>query len=153
MFLPSFWLLAARLTQTPRHQRLTGGTQATDPPTDVTEAPDATTTAAPLIGEGRLVGMAFDIGGRGDLSFNDLAAAAWDDGMAMFGYGGDELSPDTGGTDREENLRLLAETGHELIIANGFAFNQNVWRVGTENPDTHVRHHRRLPIGRHLRRC
>ena len=115
----------------------TGGTQATEPTTDATDAPDATTTtAAPLIGEGRLVGMAFDIGGRGDLSFNDLAAAAWDDGMAMFGYGGDELSPDTGGTDREENLRLLAETGHELIIANGFAFNQNVWRVGTENPDT-----------------
>ena len=113
-----------------------GGTEATDPPTDATEAPDATTTtAAPLIGEGRLVGMAFDIGGRGDLSFNDLAAAAWDDGMAMYGYGGDELSPDAGGTDREENLRLLAETGHELIVANGFAFAQNVWRVATESPE------------------
>jgi basic membrane protein A len=88
-----------------------------------------------LIGEGRNVGMAFDVGGRGDLSFNDLAAKAWDDGMAMYGYDGQELAPDAGGENREENLRLLAETGAELIIANGFAFAQNVWRVGTEFPD------------------
>ncbi len=98
--------------------------------------PDATTTtAAPLIGEGVLVGLAFDVGGRGDLSFNDLAALAWDDGKVMYGYDGEELAPDAEGTDREENLRLLAETGHNLIVANGFAFAQNVWRVGTENPD------------------
>ncbi|HIC97911.1 MAG TPA: BMP family ABC transporter substrate-binding protein [Aquificaceae bacterium] len=79
--------------------------------------------------------MAFDVGGRGDLYFNDLAAKAWDDGMAMYGYGGQELAPDAGGENREENLRLLAETGHGLIIANGFAFAQNVWRVGTEFPE------------------
>ena len=88
-----------------------------------------------MIGEGVLIGMAFDVGGRGDLSFNDLAAKAWDDGMAMYGYGGQELAPDAGGENREENLRLLAETGHGLIIANGFAFAQNVWRVGTEFPE------------------
>lgn len=97
---------------------------------------EPTTTAAELIGEGRVIGMAFDVGGRGDLSFNDLAALAWDDGMAMYGYTGEELAPDAGGENREENLRLLAESGQELIIANGFAFAQNVWRVGTEFPDT-----------------
>jgi basic membrane protein A len=79
--------------------------------------------------------MAFDVGGRGDLSFNDLAALAWDNGKEMYGYTGDELAPDAGGENREENLRLLAESGSELIIANGFAFAQNVWRVGTEFPD------------------
>ncbi len=76
-----------------------------------------------------------DVGGRGDLSFNDLAAKAWDDGMAMYGYTGDELTPSANGENREDNLRLLAESGAELIIANGFAFAQNVWRVGTEFPD------------------
>lgn len=97
---------------------------------------ETTTTESMLIGEGRSVGMAYDIGGRGDLSFNDLAALAWDDGKAMYGYEGDELVPDEGGENREENLNLLAETGHELIIANGFAFANNVFHVGTNFPDT-----------------
>ncbi len=101
-----------------------------------TTAAESTTTAAGLIGEGRTIGMAFDVGGRGDLSFNDLAALAWDEGMAQYGYTGEELAPDAGGENREENLRLLAESGQEMIIANGFAFAQNVWRVGTEFPDT-----------------
>jgi basic membrane protein A len=104
--------------------------------TTTTEPMDTTTTAAEeMIGEGRTIGMAFDVGGRGDLSFNDLAAAAWDEGKERYGYEGEELAPDAGGENREENLRLLAETGHELIIANGFAFAQNVWRVGTEFPE------------------
>ena len=96
---------------------------------------ETTTTAEMMIGEGHEIGMAFDVGGRGDQSFNDLAAGAWDEGKRMFGYTGRELAPDAGGENREENLRLLAETGSEMIIANGFAFAQNVWRVGTEFPD------------------
>jgi len=106
--------------------------------TTTTAAPgeETTTTVAELIGEGRTLGMAFDVGGRGDLSFNDLAALAFDDGMDMYGYEGQELAPDANGENREENLNLLAEAGNELIIANGFAFAQNVWRVGTEFPDT-----------------
>ena len=112
-------------------------TTTTEPEgTTTTEAGATTTTAPPLIGEGRSVGMAYDIGGRGDLSFNDLAALAWDTGKEMYGYEGDELVPDEGGENREENLRLLAETGHELIVANGFAFANNVFHVATESPDT-----------------
>ncbi len=113
-----------------------GGATTTAGGETTTTGGEPTTTAAELIGEGRVIGMAFDVGGRGDLSFNDLAALAWDDGMAMYGYTGEELAPDAGGENREENLRLLAESGQELIIANGFAFAQNVWRVGTEFPDT-----------------
>ena len=105
--------------------------------TTTSAAGDTTTTAgAPPDGTGRTVGMAFDVGGRGDLSFNDLAAAAWDNAIATYGITGEELAPDAGGENREENLRLLAESGMELIVANGFAFAQNVWRVGTEFPDT-----------------
>jgi len=113
-----------------------GGATTTAGGDTTTTGGEPTTTAAELIGEGRGIGMAFDVGGRGDLSFNDLAALAWDDGMATYGYTGEELAPDAGGENREENLRLLAESGQELIIANGFAFAQNVWRVGTEFPDT-----------------
>jgi basic membrane protein A len=113
-----------------------GGATTTAGGDTTTTGGEPTTTAAELIGEGRTIGMAFDVGGRGDLSFNDLAALAWDDGMAMYGYTGEELAPDAGGENREENLRLLAESGQEMIVANGFAFAQNVWRVGTEFPDT-----------------
>jgi basic membrane protein A len=111
-------------------------TTAAPEETTTSGAPEATTTTgAEISGEGRVIGMAFDVGGRGDLSFNDLAALAWDEGKEMYGYDGDELAPEAGGENREENLRLLAESGSELIIANGFAFAQNVWRVGTEFPD------------------
>lgn len=113
-----------------------GSTDTTEGSTDTTSAPEeTTTTVSGGIGEGRQIGMAFDVGGRGDLSFNDLAAAAWDQGKRDYGYIGRELAPDAGGENREENLRLLAETGHEMIVANGFAFAQNVWRVGTEFPE------------------
>ena len=105
--------------------------------TTTSAAGDTTTSAAAAPdGTGRTVGMAFDVGGRGDLSFNDLAALAFDNAIATYGVTGEELAPDAGGENREENLRLLAESGMELIVANGFAFAQNVWRVGTEFPDT-----------------
>ena len=116
----------------------TAAPATTAPDGDTTTTAGATTTAPAPIGEGRLIGMAFDIGGRGDLSFNDLAALAFDTTMADYGFEGEELAPGAGGENREENLRLLADTGHELIIANGFAFAQNVWRVGTEFPDTAI---------------
>ena len=103
--------------------------------TTTSAAGEPTTTAMSIDGTGRNIGMAFDVGGRGDLSFNDLAAAAWDEGKELYGYDGQELAPDAGGENREQNLRLLAESGSEMIIANGFAFAQNVWRVGTEFPE------------------
>ena len=48
-------------------------------------------------GAGLKIGLAFDVGGRGDLSFNDLAAKAWDDGKEEFGYEGEDLEPTGGG--------------------------------------------------------
>lgn len=93
-----------------------------------------TTTTEPPV----KVGMAFDVGGRGDKSFNDMAALAFDNKQAEYGFEADELTPDAGGENREENLRLLAEEGNELLVANGFAFAQNVWRVGTEFPDVTI---------------
>ncbi len=118
-----------------------GGTDTTAPPdggdetTTTAAGPDeTTTTAAGLIGEGKQIGMAFDIGGRGDLSFNDLAALAWDDGKRMYGYIGRELSPAADGSGKGENLQLLSETGHEMIIANGFSFARDVHDIGMNFP-------------------
>ena len=112
-------------------------TTGADGATTTTAAVDdtTTTTEAMMIGEDVIIGLAFDVGGEGDLSFNDLAAKAWKDGKAMYGYDGSTLEPTSGGENREENLRLLVDGGSNLIIANGFAFNQNVGRVAQEFPD------------------
>jgi basic membrane protein A len=133
-------VLAACATDGGDETTTTAGTEETTTSaaaeeTTTSAAGDTTTTAMAIDGTGRNIGMAFDVGGRGDLSFNDLAAAAWDQGKIDYGYDGEELAPDAGGENREQNLRLLAEAGSELIIANGFAFAQNVWRVGTEFPE------------------
>lgn len=95
-----------------------------------------TTTAAPKPGEGIKVGMAYDIGGRGDKSFNDSAAAGLEKAITDFGIQTKELEADAGGENREENLRLLAEDGSGLIIAVGFAFAEGVTNVATDFPNT-----------------
>ncbi|MGI9666260.1 MAG: BMP family lipoprotein [Acidimicrobiia bacterium] len=106
--------------------------------TTTTEAPaeETTTTVAAGGGEGVLVGMAYDIGGRGDKSFNDSAAAGLDRAVADFGIEARELEPSAGGENREENLRLLAESGHELTFAVGFAFGDAVTAAAVDFPDT-----------------
>lgn len=103
--------------------------------TTTTEAPEETTTTeAPA--EAVMVGMAYDIGGRGDKSFNDSAAAGLDRAVADFGIEAQELEPAAGGENREENLRLLAESGHELTFAVGFAFGDAVAAASADFADT-----------------
>jgi basic membrane protein A len=87
-------------------------------------------------GEGVMVGMAYDIGGRGDKSFNDSAAAGLDRAIAELGIEANELEPAAGGENREENLRVLAESGHQLVFAIGFAFADSVAAAAADFPDT-----------------
>ncbi|MCL1593453.1 MAG: BMP family ABC transporter substrate-binding protein [Actinomycetia bacterium] len=108
-----------------------------DTPTTTAAAAETTTTAAEAMpGEGVSVGMAFDIGGRGDQSFNDSAAAGLEKAITDYGIDTTELEADAGGENREENLRLLAEAGNQLLIAVGFAFAEGVTNVATDFPDT-----------------
>lgn len=100
--------------------------------TTTTAAQGATTTAAAMPGDGITVGMAYDIGGRGDKSFNDSAAAGLDKAVTDFGISTQELEPTSGGENREENLRTLAEAGTPLVFAIGFAFADG---VGSTAPD------------------
>lgn len=99
-----------------------------------TTAAETTTTAAPE--PGVPVGMAYDIGGRGDQSFNDSAAAGLDKAVADYGIDPTELEPAAGGENREENLRLLAEAGNELVFGIGFAFEEAVGNAAVDFPDT-----------------
>jgi basic membrane protein A len=83
------------------------------------------------------VGLAYDIGGRGDQSFNDSAAAGLDKAKEEFGVETKELEAGTGETDaqKEERLRLLASGGYNPIIAVGFAYAKSVGKVAAEFPE------------------
>lgn len=84
------------------------------------------------------VGLAYDVGGRGDQSFNDSAAAGLDKAKDEFGIEIKELEASSGETDaaREERLRLLADGGYNPVIAVGFAYATALGSVATDFPDT-----------------
>ncbi|RFU41848.1 BMP family ABC transporter substrate-binding protein [Actinomadura logoneensis] len=84
------------------------------------------------------VGLAFDIGGRGDQSFNDSAAAGLDKVKKDLNVTTEEISakPDEPDADKESRLRLLAGKGYKAIIGVGFAYTNAVVKVAKDFPDT-----------------
>lgn len=106
-----------------------GDSAATDAPTD------AATDTAPA--SDVKVGMAYDVGGRGDQSFNDAAAAGLDQAKAEFGIETTEATAVDGEPEsaREERLQQLIDAGYQTIIAVGFAYAPSVAKVSTDNPD------------------
>jgi basic membrane protein A len=86
-----------------------------------------------------MVGMAYDVGGRGDQSFNDSAAAGLDQAVEEFGIKTSESEAEDGEaeTAREERLRTFADAGYDPIIAVGFAYAASVGKVAAEYPDLH----------------
>jgi basic membrane protein A len=94
------------------------------------------TTSAPT--SNLKVGMAYDIGGRGDQSFNDAAAAGLDRSKSELGITDTkELEASPGETDaqKEERLRSLAEAGFNPIVAVGFAYSAALAKVAPDFPD------------------
>lgn len=84
------------------------------------------------------VGIVYDVGGRGDLSFNDMAFAGLERAQKEFGDRIEtrDLEPTAGGENREELLRLLANEGFDLIFGVGFLFTDSISRVAKEFEDT-----------------
>jgi basic membrane protein A len=84
------------------------------------------------------VGLAYDIGGRGDKSFNDSAAAGLDKAKSELGVEIKELSATQGETDadKEQRLRLLAQGGYNPVIAVGFLYGTSMKKVAAEFPKT-----------------
>jgi basic membrane protein A len=108
-------------------------TEAADE-TATTEAAEEEAEAAP---EGALtaVGLTYDIGGRGDQSFNDSAAAGIERAVADFGITANELVPNEDGSNRAELLQLQADEA-ELVIGVGFLFADDTVAAAGDNPDT-----------------
>jgi basic membrane protein A len=85
------------------------------------------------------VGMAYDVGGRGDQSFNDAAAKGMDQAVEEFGMESQESEAADGEPEsaREERLRTFADAGYDPIIAVGFAYSGAVAKVAPDYPDVH----------------
>jgi len=99
-----------------------------------------TGTGAPAECNGDIrVGVAFDIGGLGDLSFNDAAnaglQAALADGLVCEENTSVNEANSTG-SDRDQNVQALADAGFDLVVAVGFAFSPGINTIAPDYPDT-----------------
>jgi len=81
------------------------------------------------------VGMVFDIGGKGDQSFNDSAYRGVMWAAEEFGVKHIEIEPGAD-ADRETGLRMIASQGFDLVIGVGFLFTDSISAVADEFPDT-----------------
>src|SRR5437870_5672221 len=80
------------------------------------------------------VGLVFDVGGRGDKSFNDSAWKGVDRAVRELHIEAEYIEPGEG-TDRESGLRLLAARGFDLILGVGFVFSDDMLRVAADYPE------------------
>jgi basic membrane protein A len=80
------------------------------------------------------VGLVFDIGGRGDKSFNDAAYAGLERARTELGAQYTTLETSEG-ADREAQLRQLAAGPSQVIFGVGFLFSDDVKSLAKEFPD------------------
>ena len=100
----------------------------------VEDAADVVEDAADDAAAAGDAGLVYDIGGRGDLSFNDSAAAGLEKAAAELGYATTEASPNDDGSNRAELLQLAADS-NEIVLAVGFLFAGDAAEAAAANPD------------------
>ncbi len=81
-----------------------------------------------------LDGIVFDLGGRGDKSFNDGAYAGADSAIKVLHPNIRFIEPGEG-SDREAGLRLLAAEHMDLVIGVGFIFSDDLTKLAKEYPN------------------
>ncbi len=80
------------------------------------------------------VGLVFDVGGRGDKSFNDAAYAGLERAQKELGAQFTTLETSEG-ADREAQLRQLAAGPAQVVFGVGFLFSDDVKALAREFPD------------------
>jgi basic membrane protein A len=86
--------------------------------------------------EGRArVGLVFDVGGRGDKSFNDSAWLGLQRATGELGVHAEVMEP-TSAEDREAAMRLFAARGFDVVIGVGFIFSSEMNVVARAFPAT-----------------
>jgi basic membrane protein A len=81
------------------------------------------------------VGLVFDVGGRGDKSFNDAAFLGVSRAEKELDVEASYLEP-ASTEDREAALRLFAARGFDLVIGVGFIFSSDIDEVARAYPKT-----------------
>jgi basic membrane protein A len=80
------------------------------------------------------VGLVFDVGGRGDKSFNDAAHSGLERAKRDFGIEIEEIDPGDG-SDRESALRKLASNPDiSIIFGVGFIFTEDITKIANDFP-------------------
>ncbi len=79
-------------------------------------------------------GMVFDVGGKGDKSFNDSAYRGLLRAADDFAVEHTEFEPGQD-ADRETGLRKLAQAGYDVIVGVGFLFSEAIRTVAADYPD------------------
>jgi basic membrane protein A len=82
---------------------------------------------------GPRVGLVFDVGGRGDKSFNDSADRGLQRAQRELGASTQVVEPGAG-ADREASLRQLAARKTDVIFGVGFLFTEDITRLAQEFP-------------------
>ncbi|MCK2238300.1 MULTISPECIES: BMP family protein [unclassified Crossiella] len=115
--------------------------QKATPPTVQAGSTSSSTTGTKPDAKALKVGLTYDIGGRGDASFNDAAAAGIDRAIAELGVQKSnvkEASAAAGDTEdvKSSRLRQLASEGYNPIVAVGFAYADALKVVAAQFPNT-----------------
>ena len=98
-----------------------------------------TETSAPACPEDFTVGIAYDVGGLGDKSFNDAANAGVQQAIAEGLVCEDNVTTieaDSTGSNRDANVQALADAGNDYVEGVGFAFSAGINKIAGDYPDT-----------------
>ncbi|WP_055493311.1 BMP family protein [Streptomyces sp. TP-A0356] len=85
---------------------------------------------------GKGIGLAYDIGGKGDQSFNDAAFAGFQKAEKDFKISGRDIEPQDGesSADKVQRLEQLAKAGYNPIVGVGFVYAPAVKEVAAKYP-------------------
>ena len=106
--------------------------RARDPDAAATPAGSVAALRSPL-GRPARIGLVFDVGGRGDKSFNDAAYEGLRAARRTLGAHIEYVEP-SDGDDRASALRLFAARGFDRVIAVGYVFSRDLDAVARDYP-------------------
>lgn len=104
-----------------------------DEPTTTSTSAATFDTTRPV---GKNIGLVYDIGGRGDRSFNDAAASGLAKAKEELGVVVEEREPNERGQNRADLVRELADAGSNLVFGVGYLFADPIASVAKERRNT-----------------
>jgi basic membrane protein A len=111
-----------------------GSDSKSSPTTTAATAASGAATTTPAASSNITAGVAFDVGGRGDGTFNDSAARGLDQAVSELGVKKIELET-VKDEDRKANLELLVSQKANPILGISFSFTDQMTAIATANPN------------------